>query len=41
MTPAASREAGTVTERQCIREHMLAHAVTAQVRMDRYRGDQP
>jgi sulfopropanediol 3-dehydrogenase len=38
MTPAASREAGTVTERQCIREHMLAHAVTARVRIERYKG---
>ena len=37
MTPAASREIGGVTERQCEREHMLAHGITARVRVDRYR----
>jgi sulfopropanediol 3-dehydrogenase len=38
MTPRASRETGIVTERQCIRERMLAHGITARVRIDRYRG---
>jgi sulfopropanediol 3-dehydrogenase len=36
MTPEASRAVGEVTERQCIRENMLAHAITARVRMERY-----
>jgi sulfopropanediol 3-dehydrogenase len=36
MTAAASREVGLVTERQCVRENMLAHALTARVRIDRY-----
>jgi sulfopropanediol 3-dehydrogenase len=36
MTPAASREVGAVTERQCRAEGMLAHAVTAWVRVERY-----
>lgn len=36
MTPAASREVGAVTERQCKVERMLAHAITARVRVDRY-----
>ncbi len=36
MTPAASREIGEVTERQCRRENMLAHGITAKVRMERY-----
>jgi sulfopropanediol 3-dehydrogenase len=36
MTPAASREVGEVTARQCEQERMLAHAITAQVRVDRY-----
>ncbi len=36
MTPAASREIGMVTERQCRQENMLAHAITARVRVDRY-----
>jgi len=36
MTPEASREVGAVTERQCIRENMLAHAITARVRVERY-----
>ena len=37
MTPEASREVGMVTERQCNRENMLAHALTARVRVDRYK----
>ena len=36
MTPQASVEIGRVTERQCELEHMLAHAITARVRVDRY-----
>jgi sulfopropanediol 3-dehydrogenase len=36
MTPAASRKVGEVTERQCNVERMLAHAITAKVRVDRY-----
>ncbi|MFN3324768.1 MAG: histidinol dehydrogenase [Bryobacteraceae bacterium] len=36
MTPEASIETGEVTERQCILENMLAHAITARVRIDRY-----
>jgi sulfopropanediol 3-dehydrogenase len=36
MTPAASREVGEVTERQCNLEKMLAHAITARVRVKRY-----
>lgn len=36
MTPAASREIGEVTERQCKVEHMLAHGITARVRVERY-----
>jgi len=36
MTPAASREIGEVTERQCKRENMLGHAITARVRVQRY-----
>ncbi len=36
MTPAASREVGEVTERQCNLEMMLAHGITAKVRVDRY-----
>lgn len=38
MTPAASREIGAVTERQCKVENMLAHGITAKVRVERY-GD--
>jgi sulfopropanediol 3-dehydrogenase len=38
MTPAASREVGLVTERQCNMEQMLAHAITARVRVERYGG---
>jgi sulfopropanediol 3-dehydrogenase len=36
MSPAASREIGAVTERQCQAERMLAHAITAEVRVKRY-----
>jgi len=36
MTPAASRLIGEVTERQCNIERMLAHAITARVRVERY-----
>jgi len=36
MTPQASREVGAVTERQCNVERMLAHAITARVRVERY-----
>ena len=36
MTPAASVVTGAVTERQCELEHMLAHAITARVRVHRY-----
>ena len=38
MTPAASVEVGTVTARQCEMERMLAHAITANVRTERYGG---
>jgi sulfopropanediol 3-dehydrogenase len=37
MTPAASVAVAAVTERQCILENMLAHAITARVRIERYR----
>lgn len=36
MTPAASVEVGEVTARQCDVERMLAHAITARVRVERY-----
>jgi len=36
MTPEASVEIGEVTERQCKLEHMLAHGITARVRIERY-----
>lgn len=36
MTRAASREVGAVTERQCEIERMLAHGITARVRVERY-----
>lgn len=39
MTTAASVEVGEVTERQCEVERMLAHAITARVRVERYSGD--
>jgi sulfopropanediol 3-dehydrogenase len=35
-TPAASVEIAEVTERQCNVERMLAHAITARVRIERY-----
>ena len=38
MTPAASMETAAVTERQCILENMLAHGITARVRIERYGG---
>jgi sulfopropanediol 3-dehydrogenase len=37
MTPAASREVAEVTQRQCNLENMLAHGITARVRIERYR----
>jgi len=36
LTPAASKSIGEVTERQCNAEKMLAHAITARVRVERY-----
>ena len=36
MTPEASRRIGEVTERQCNVERMLAHGITARVRVERY-----
>jgi sulfopropanediol 3-dehydrogenase len=36
MTEAASVRTGEVTERQCMLEGMVAHAITAQVRVERY-----
>ncbi len=36
MTPEASIKIGEVTERQCNVERMLAHGITARVRVDRY-----
>jgi sulfopropanediol 3-dehydrogenase len=38
MTPEASVETAAVTERQCELENMLAHAITARVRIERYAG---
>jgi sulfopropanediol 3-dehydrogenase len=38
MTAAASAEVGAVTARQCRVERMLAHAITADVRVARYGG---
>ena len=38
MTREASVEIGAVTERQCNVENMLAHGITARVRMERYGG---
>ena len=38
MTPEASVETAEVTERQCILENMLAHAITARERINRYTG---
>ncbi len=37
MTPEASRVIGAVTARQCNLEHMLAHGITAKVRVERYK----
>ena len=39
MTPKASKETAEVTERQCNLENMLAHAITARVRIERYKND--
>jgi sulfopropanediol 3-dehydrogenase len=39
MTREASREVGAVTERQCQVEGMLAHAITARARVERYAPD--
>ena len=36
-TPEASRAIGEVTERQCAVENMLAHGITARVRVERYK----
>ena len=36
MSAEASVETAEVTERQCILENMLAHAITARVRIERY-----
>jgi sulfopropanediol 3-dehydrogenase len=36
MTEAASVRTGEVTERQCMLEGMVAHAITAHVRVERY-----
>lgn len=36
MSPQASVEIGQVTARQCVVENMLAHAITAKVRVERY-----
>ena len=41
MTPRASVEIGEVTERQCKIENMLAHGITARVRVERYRPPSP
>ena len=38
MTEAASIRTGEVTDRQCMLEGMMAHAITARVRVQRYRG---
>ncbi|MBN2456252.1 MAG: histidinol dehydrogenase [Sedimentisphaerales bacterium] len=37
MTPAASLEIASVTQRQCNLENMLAHGITARVRIERYK----
>ncbi len=39
MSRLASREIGEVTERQCAVERMLAHGLTARVRVERYSRD--
>jgi sulfopropanediol 3-dehydrogenase len=38
MSRAASVEIAKVTERQCLEERMIAHAITAQTRINRYSG---
>ncbi len=38
MMAEASVETAEVTERQCLLENMLAHAITARVRIERYEG---
>jgi len=38
MTPKASRDIGMITERQCKVERMEAHAITAAVRVSRYKN---
>lgn len=38
MTREASVEIGEVTERQCVLEGMVAHAITARLRVDRYKA---
>lgn len=40
MTPAASRLIGKVTARQCKVERMLAHGITAEVRVERYANEE-
>ncbi len=37
-TPEASRAIGEVTERQCAVENMVAHGISARVRVERYAG---
>jgi sulfopropanediol 3-dehydrogenase len=39
MTPQASKEIGQVTERQCNAERMIAHGITAKVRVDRFSNE--
>ena len=41
MTRESSVETAEVTERQCVLENMLAHAITARVRIDRYSARRP
>lgn len=41
MSEQASREIGEVTERQCYAERMLAHAISARVRVNRYASVAP
>ncbi|MBD3182297.1 hypothetical protein GF312_08395 [Candidatus Poribacteria bacterium] len=36
MTPRASVKIGEVTKRQCEAERIPGHAITAQIRVDRY-----
>ena len=38
MTPAASREAGAIAERQCRLEQMPGHARSCRARVERFRG---